>query len=447
MSQVPQGDRIPTRVVCFPNCAYLSETSRMIAIHQALTALGVDAVMASHGGTHEHLLTDSGIDWDRVEPQVSMRRSQEFVANTPGIGSPRQSMWSDSEIRTTAMAERDYLDAVGADAVVNGFQLTTLISSRLSRIPLVTSHAGSWVPPVMERGLVPASTTFLPPPMRVLPRRMLRYLANRGALKFRGFTKGFDRVAKQLGVEGIPSLPALLCGDLTLVTEAPELIGISDEEMRNWRSRFGGVRTGTTMRYVGPLFAQLPIAIPPAVHSFLRAPGPVVYVALTSTPASTVRETVAAVRAAGARALVVSTVHDVAQPEDDGVLVADFLPSHLVMREVQAAVVTGGQGSVQTALAAGTPFIGMPLQPEQEWNVALAEKQGAARMVSVRAIEGSLPVALRELLADDGARAQAQRVAEIYAKYDGPALAAQAIIDYLGAGVESTGLGVSRART
>jgi len=44
-----------------------------------------------------------------------------------------------------------------------------------------------------------------------------------------------------------------------------------------------------------------------------------------------------------------------------------------------------GQGSVQTALASGLPFIGVPLQPEQDANVFFAQRQGAARLLTPKA--------------------------------------------------------------
>jgi len=51
------------------------------------------------------------------------------------------------------------------------------------------------------------------------------------------------------------------------------------------------------------------------------------------------------------------------------------------MSDVGLAVIAGGQGSVQTALAAGVPFVGIPLQPEQDANVTFAQNQGAARLI------------------------------------------------------------------
>lgn len=403
----------------------------MLALHESLCAEGTDSVLATHGGIHEPVLAESGASYEQLQPTVSARRSLAFVADTPGIGSPRQSMWSDEEIRTTALAEADFFRSVGARAVVTGFQLTTLISARLAGIPLVTSHAGSWVAPVLQRGLVPAPQGTGPGWSHRLPARVQRFLANQGALQYRGHIGGFNRVAKQLGVDPVPSLPALLSGDLTLVTEAPELLGMTAADLEAWRPPRRGMRQSTRMRAVGPLFAQLSIPVPAAVDAFLDAPGDVAYVALTSTTPDVVDRATAAVRAAGLRALVVTTVHALAPATDTDVLRVPFLPSQLVMPRVRVAVVTGGQGSVQTALAAGTPLVGIPLQPEQEWNTSVATRAGAGRAVFLPEIDTRLATTVRELAADGEAHASAQRVARLYARYDGPAEAERVISAHL----------------
>ena len=47
---------------------------------------------------------------------------------------------------------------------------------------------------------------------------------------------------------------------------------------------------------------------------------------------------------------------------------------------VDVAVIHGGQGSVQTAIASGTPLVGIPLHVEQGLNVAMIERHGAGIM-------------------------------------------------------------------
>jgi UDP:flavonoid glycosyltransferase YjiC (YdhE family) len=134
------------------------------------------------------------------------------------------------------------------------------------------------------------------------------------------------------------------------------------------------------MRYSGPLYAQLAMPLPACVARFLDGPGPIVYVAITSSPPDLVRTVIGALAAVDARVLVAATLHDLrdlAGAGDDRRRTAQP-PDHA----------SGGPGdhrSVQTAMAGGTPLIGIPLQPEQDLNVFLLERRGAARRITPRA--------------------------------------------------------------
>jgi UDP:flavonoid glycosyltransferase YjiC (YdhE family) len=99
------------------------------------------------------------------------------------------------------------------------------------------------------------------------------------------------------------------------------------------------------------------------------------------------------------------------------------------MPHVDLAVIAGGQGSVQTSLAAGVPFVGLPLGPEEHLNVALAERAGAALVVAPPlAGTPELTVAARELMTVPRHRASAERLREAFARSDGAGRAADAII-------------------
>src|SRR5215469_5591377 len=175
---VPRGD---DKVICLlPNCCFLSETSRMLEIYSALRARGVQASIATHGGPFERVLAAAGVPYDVIGPRMTDARAAAFVRSLPGIGPPDQSMWTDAELTAYALAEADYFRATGARAAVTGWTLTALLSTRLAGIPLATSHAGSYVPPVFERGLLPVPDR-LPglPGGRLMPRPVRRRLYNR----------------------------------------------------------------------------------------------------------------------------------------------------------------------------------------------------------------------------------------------------------------------------
>lgn len=423
-------------MICLmPNCAYLSETSRMIAICKALRAAGAPAIMATHGGTHEKLLVAEKIPYEIVGPRWSEERCRRFVADGPGMGPHNQSFYSADEMRTYVRAEADFFRRHNVSAVVIGFTLTALLSSRLAGIPVVAEHAGSYLPPLFERGLLPAASRSPLPIFDYMPRSLARWLQNKGAARLKIHLKTYNDIAQELGVEPIPSFPALLLGDLTLVTEAPEVLGIGEAEMKAWRPG-EAYRPSTRIEYSGPIFAELDIPVPEAVAEALEAPGRKIYVAITSTEPGLVRKAVKEVAAAGVRVIVAGTVHDLGDLQGTNITVGGVLPSHKIMPRVDLAVTAGGQGSVQCAMAAGTPLIGIPLQPEQDCNVHFVEQKGAARLLPMRGIGGGrLTATVREMLANSSYKAAAREIQAAYARRDGPKLSAEAIMRFLSTGI------------
>jgi UDP:flavonoid glycosyltransferase YjiC (YdhE family) len=419
-------------MIClFPNCAFLSETSRMLALHAALRAAGESVCIASHGGPFEHLITSAGVEWAQLEPRMDPKRCAQFLRHLPGIGSPRQSMYSDDELLAHVRGEAEFLRERGIRVAVTGFTLTLLLSTRVVGIPLVTSHAGSYVPPVFEAGLVPApvrSGSLL----RLLPRALKQKLMNWLPPRSHWYCGGFNRVASHLGVEGIPSFAALLLGDLTLITDHPQILGLEPSAIEAWRPDGGSqYRTSTRLRYSGPLYARLEVPLPERVNRFLDQEGTTAYIALTSASESMVRGAVAAVKRAGIRALVASTVHRLDDLHCSSVMVEPLLPSHIVMPRTALAVVTGGQGSIQTAVASGIPVVGIPLHAEQELNVHLVERQGMSLRVAPPTRTGSgLTAAVRTVLDQPSFRANALRLKQVVAGVDGPAWAAKTLLDH-----------------
>ena len=413
-------------MICLlPHCAYLSETSRMIEIHRALTELGLPVRVATHGGPHERLLGLAGIQYDVLGPGITPERAATFVGSAIGLGDPRQSMYSDEEIRTYAQAEAEYFRAHGITVAVTGFTLTTLLSSRLSGVRVITEHAGSFVPPVFERRLLPAPTRPVDPRLKRAPQWLSRFLINRTTNRTTGYCGGFNRVAESLGVEGVPSLSALLLGDLSLVPEVPEVLGISADDLAAWRpSGTVGYRTSSRLAAIGPLFAHLDLALPSRVQEFLDRPGPVVYLAMTSTPAAQVRAAITSLRSLDVRILVAGTIHDLSDLATDQVMIEGTLPSHLVMPQVDLAVTTGGQGSIQTAMASGTPVLGIPLHIEQDLNIALVERLGAARHAIPT---DDLATLATQMLNNSSHLEAAERIQKLYAAANGPLDAAETI--------------------
>jgi len=364
-------------MICLlPNCGSLAATARMLELHRALEGRGAGVRVATHGGAYEPLLRDAGVELDLLED-----------------------------------SEAGYLRERGARAVVTGGTETARESSRLAGIPLVDADAGAWVPPMWERGLLPL--LFEPvgiPFERLAPRAIRRRMYN-------------ARVRGESWPRGEPA-------DLTLVTDVPELLGITATAIDGWRPRDPAASgTGARLKLVGPMLPRLEVPVPERVERLLAGPRPIVYVAMPSSAAGLVRAAVGALRPLGARILVSGPGAGLAGLEDDQVAVEGILPSHLIMPRVDLAVVSGGQVGVQAALAAGIPFAGLPLRPEHHLNVALAEREGAARAIApALAATQELTAAARALMTVPRHRAAAERLREAFARADGAGRAADAII-------------------
>ena len=359
-----------------PNCCVLSATARILEIYRALEERGAGVRVATRGGTHEWVLRDAGVGYDLL-----------------------------------AGREAGYLREIGARAVVTGGAETALEASRLAGIPSVSVDAGAWVPPMWERGLLPLPFAPLGLPFeRCVPRAIRRRMFN-------------SRVKSGAWPRGEPA-------DLTLVTDLPELLGITATAIDGWRPRDPAAsRSGGRLRLVGPILPRLEMPVPERVERLLAGPRPIVHVAMPSSEPGLVRAAVGALRPLGARILVAGPVPDLAGLEDDQVAVEGVLPGHLIMPRVDLAVVAGGQAGVQAALAAGVPFAGLPLRPEQHLNVALAEREGAARAIAP-ALAGTpdLTTAARALMTVPRHRAAAERLRDAFARADGAGRAAEAII-------------------
>lgn len=434
-------------IALLPNCGFLSETSRMLHIAQALRAQGEEVCLATHGGPYAQVLADAGEPFEWLAPRFDDARCAAYLRDLVQIGRPGTRLQPPHEVRESVQAEAAFLRAQRAKAVITGFTLTAYLSSRVAGIPLVASHGGSYVPPLFERGLAPVPTTMPMPGVEWLPRWLKRRIANGGAARLTGPTRFLNEIAAELGVEPVPTLAALMLGDLTLVTDAAPVIGISETELAAWQPRpAAAFRRGTQLVATGPLFARLEVPVPAAVEPFLDGTRPTALVVLSSATPQLLRQATARVRAAGVRVIVGATIHDFGPNDDPEIVVAGLLPNHRVMPRVDVAVTMGGQGTVQTALASGTPLVGIPLHPEQELNVDLAARHGAGIAIAPRHVDGPrLTDAVRRIVADGRYARAAARVRDWYAGIDGAAEAARAVRRWLAAGAHRAAPGAAGA--
>ncbi len=369
----------------------------MTAIYRKLKETGVPAKMATHGGTYEFVLRDASIPYEKIEPDLSHKDCQHCLKV---VTKPWISLYDKAALKKTVRCETEYFKSVNAKAVISGFQLSLTLSARSAMVPLVVTHLGSFVPPVFEKEMFSCSEIFDNIFAKLIPQKKIDRLFAKLLLYAPFQQKVFNNVADELGVQKIRSFFDLMMGDLTLVTDVPEILQISEEEIEGWKPLNNKkYRPEARLKYAGAIYAELFGSVPEDVLSFLKTDKPVVYVAMASGKMKDLKLVYDTLSKMDVRSVFCSLVYPGMFKSTENILVADFLPSHLVMPLCDLAIIHGGQGSVQTAIASGIPLIGFPIQPEQNFNLKQVERHGAGLCLSLRSLrKGYLQDAVNRIL-------------------------------------------------
>ncbi len=97
------------------------------------------------------------------------------------------------------------------------------------------------------------------------------------------------------------------------------------------------------------------------------------------------------------------------------VTVREFVRHALVLPHMAAVVSHGGLSTITSALAFGVPLVCIPQGRDQSINAERVAATGVGRALRVDAPPAAIASAVRELLADSGARREASRFADIIA--------------------------------
>ena len=75
-------------IALLPHCGFLSETTRMLHIAQALQARGERVAIATHGGVFTRVLDDAGMPYTRLSPVMDDARHARYLRDLLQIGRP-----------------------------------------------------------------------------------------------------------------------------------------------------------------------------------------------------------------------------------------------------------------------------------------------------------------------------------------------------------------------
>lgn len=410
-----------SRVLFAPETFNFAEVTRAIEVARRMPP-DVECVFAGFSRRNSEYIKAAGFEFRLLTPYLSDEEGQLALAFDQGRSLHHP--FTAHMLAQRVASERVLLRCLRPDAVVIGVTPSQFISARGECVPLVFIRPFAYSLAHLEAIRKVGATGFLP---RTTPEeclvddaaaRLLRVVGTRMPL-----SRAVHQVARANGVSLPRGLFAGLTADLNLIASAPHLLP-------RWLEMPEGHRV------VGPVYAHLRGKVPAIVADLAAGPQPLVYFAMGS---SGNRDLVLDVLRGLGRAdcQVLAPVRSHIRDEDLDTLplnvhVTDWIPAHQLGDAVELAITHGGEGTVQTSCVQGWPFIGIPLQLEQRFNVQRCVAFGSARLVSQsQARRADWAGLVHETLADDVMRSRARRMAKLMEGLDGPGLAAAAICELL----------------
>lgn len=315
-------------------------------------------------------------------------------------------VYSRDDLRGYVRQDRLLLDGIRPDVVVGDFRLSLSVSARLAGVPYATITNVYWSSVARQRF-----------PLPELP--LTRTLGVRAAglvfplarpVAFALHTRPLNRVRREYGLPSLgPDLRRIYTdADRVLFADAPALAPPHS--------------LAPGHEFLGPVLWEPAVAAPT-----LPDDGTVIYVSLGSSGRG--RLLAAVVRAFADLPVTVVVANVGADlPLPHNVIAADYLPGAVVARRAALVVCNGGSLTVQQALAAGTPVLGLAGNMDQHLSMRSVIAAGVGPLVrSERATPAAIALAARRLLDEPGFRVRARDMAGRFTAYDAPAAFARAV--------------------
>ena len=395
-------------IIFSPTACNLAEITRALEIAKPCRD-SFEIVFVSYGGEFENLIEKEGFVIRHLEPALTPEKVEHIYRVDQGrkLGY----FYSAREVEEQVKNEIALFRELKPVAVVTGINFSKSISCRVTQTPLIWLTHSTWMMQSMyNAGLASYVDMIDLPGIRLLPEKLLTLISKKMLSLSNLYTRPYNKVARRYGLKPFKSMESLWEGDYNLLAEPEE---------------FCELELPPTYHYIGPLIGRLDSPIPEDILN-LPKDKPIIYFAMGSSGQP---EVIAKIVEgfAGKPYRVIAPVKSLLRNLDvkvpSNVIVTDWLPAHKVNPMADISVIHGGIGTVMTACLAGTPVVGVSMQPEQEFNIdCLVRKGFAIRIRKNRFTPEKLSSAIDQLLADKEAQRKAKEFQKVIQKCDDSSL-------------------------
>jgi UDP:flavonoid glycosyltransferase YjiC (YdhE family) len=362
----------------------LGDFTRALETAKGMKDSGAKVKFFNHGGVHNHLIKETGIDSLDLPTELTWKQ-HEIIMDINRYRVPVGTPLPVSKEQWIKMAEEDLrvFEDFKPDGVYAGLSLSCMISVPYAKIPMITQVPTVNCPAFIQKEMYNMPNTmeknFL---MRhILPGKIKRKIMKKVLLgdSAKASLSTFNEARKYFGLEPIYNITDLVRGDITLLPDMPELSGLPEEDL------------SPAYYYTGPIFSKFDMPIPKEIKRVYERPGINIFCSLGSSGFPESLKLIVDVLKQVEDYNIVCATTTILDPEDLGennerFFACRFLPAHLVNEQADIAVLHGGQGTIQTAVWAGTPLVGIGFQAEQQANIDGIVKQGMAIRIPLYAL-------------------------------------------------------------
>lgn len=408
------------KTIIFAAAGYnLAETTRMIEIAKACKDY-FQIIFMSYGGRFEGMIEEEGFSIKKMEPRLTDGKLKYLDAKCRG-DNPRGDWFTAEELEYRVAHEIDFYSEIKPAALLTGWCLSTIVSTRAANVPFVMVGDSTWIREYYEKGLQvwPDLNDYFF--LRWISEKKLNHWVNQLMLTKPILVKPFNIIGKKYGVKKFNTFPELLEGDYTLLADIPEFSGLF-----NVRQNF---------HYIGPLIAKIKGDIPVEIVEIPKDK-PIVYFAMGSSgKPKIISDIVSGFKDKPYRVItpIKSLIKGMNLTVPNNVIVTDFLPAHRVNPMADISVIHGGIGTVMTACLSGTPIVGVAMQAEQEANLDCCVRKGFAIRIKKKSVTASNVLeAVDRIIHDKTAKEEAKKFQKELINWDGPANAARFLCETFG---------------
>jgi MGT family glycosyltransferase len=402
----------------------ISETLRSICIAEELKKMGNHPIIGG-SGKYEYLIHDSQLDHYHLD-EVPLSRIT-YLENDKGS----MSFYSLDECRKYVSQRVECVHKLKPDMIVlGGLSFLTKMASRITGVPSCSVVSSSIYDFYFEHKLAPYSDQLRFPGSGLIPEKWLRAFANWYFPRSKMFLRTYNKVLKEYDAPLFKRFIDMFHGDLKLASDVKEIIPVPPEQLPD------------DVKFVGPILpylsSEVSREIPEEIEKILQDK-PMVYFSIGSTGSKDVYKIAVKAFKDKPYSIILTTLGQISKEElgdiPANVSVFDILhPEKVNAINATADVVVchGGQGTLYTALASGTPIVGIPQQYEQECNVDLIVRKKLGVKLSYRNLRAKDIIrGIERILSDPEYSKNAREMQGIIRKYNGAKSSAMEIASFL----------------